>query len=541
MPVDPAESGQFKLVEDYRLRRGVHSVRDHPIESRIERSPTPDHGIWSQQPSDGSPAANRRDSTPPMHSSRVNTSSIRCAAAQQPCSSAVAQYNYLMHTQIRQTWDLTRRATRTTANLLNREYFGFVEGHSYLTRSQLEELRHLATEPDPRLAQKTERQVAQLASREHAVSFASARMALYATLQARGIGHGDEVIVTAFTCAVVCTAVRRTGASIVYCDIDAETLGTSPDALTKSITPATQAIIAQHSFGIPCDIRAIRAIANNHGIFLIEDCALTVGSTVDGSPVGSFGDAAVFSTDHSKPLNSLIGGFTCTDDADLASSIRATQDSSEDLAPAQQSALLSRVLLEARFACPEGNSRLVMHDFASNVLSRIRPSTPPFLGADATPDSPAPYPYPARLPTFLAYLVSQELVRWPETAVRRRDAHAAIDSAMRELVPEARLPTAMTSARNAIIPHRYVFSITNGAELRDRLAAFIAVDWTWFLEPIVATPAPLSSFGYRASSCPRAEALGRDMINIPLPQCVASCEQLLAHLHRTLEVRADRR
>jgi perosamine synthetase len=438
------------------------------------------------------------------------------------------------------TRNLARRTGRLTANLRNHEYFGFVDGHTYLSSSQLEELQHLALEPDPQLVVKAECQLAQLATRGHAAAFASARMALYATLRALGIGPGDEVIVTAFTCAVVCTAVRRTGARIVYCDIDAETFGTSPDAAMRIITPATKAIVAQHSFGIPCDIKALRSVADTHGITLIEDCALAVGSTVDGAPVGSYGDAAIFSTDHSKPLNSLIGGFACTDNADLALAISALQGSSEELAPEHQRALLSRVLLETRLARPEGNSQLAMRDFISDVRSHIHASTVPFLLADATPDSNTPYPYPARLPAFLAYLVLQELARWPETAARRRVSHAAVDTAMREIVPEARLPSAVTSAHNMIIPHRYALSVANGAKLREQLAPFIAVDWTWFLEPIVATPAPLSSFGYQASSCPTAETLGRDMINIPLPLSAGSCEILVAHLHRALAIRADR-
>ena len=435
---------------------------------------------------------------------------------------------------------IARHAGRLTANLRNHEYFGFVDGHTYLSSSQLEELQHLALEPDPQLVVKAERQVGQLANRGHAAAFASARMALYATLRSLGIGPGDEVIVTAFTCEVVCTAVRRTGARIVYCDIDAETFGTSPDAAMRIITPATKAIVAQHSFGIPCDIKSLRSVTNTHGIALIEDCALAVGSTVDGAPVGSYGDAAIFSTDHSKPLNSLIGGFACTDNAGLAMAISALQGSSEELAPEHQRALLSRVLLETRLARPEGNSRLAMHDFISDLRPHIHASTVPFLLADATPDSHTPYPYPARLPTFLAYLVLQELARWPETAARRRHSYAAVDTAIRELVPEACLPWAVRSARKTIIPHRYVLSVTNGARLRERLAPFIAVDWMWFLEPIIATSAPLSSFGYQASSCPIAETLGSGMINIPLPLSAGSCELLVAHLHRALAVRPDR-
>ena len=137
-------------------------------------------------------------------------------------------------------------------------------------------------------------------------------MGFFALMQIRGIGKGDEVILQGHTCSVMPNAVWRTGATPIYADIDSNTFGSSAIEIDKVITPQTKMIVAQHSFGIPCDIEPIVDLARSKGIFLLEDCAITLGSKLKGIQVGNFGDAALFSIDHSKPLNAFTGGLIYT-------------------------------------------------------------------------------------------------------------------------------------------------------------------------------------------------------------------------------------
>ncbi|MBI4936664.1 MAG: DegT/DnrJ/EryC1/StrS family aminotransferase, partial [Nitrosomonadales bacterium] len=150
-----------------------------------------------------------------------------------------------------------------------------------------------------------------------ACSFASGRMAFYAFMKALGIGKGDEVILTAFTCSVMPNAVMKLGARPIYADMDRNTFGSSSSAIQNAITSRTRLIVAQHSFGIPCDIDLIVNLAKERGIFVVEDCAITLDSSLKGIKVGNWGDAAIFSTDHSKPLNTVIGGMLYTQNPEI--------------------------------------------------------------------------------------------------------------------------------------------------------------------------------------------------------------------------------
>ncbi|MFN6946977.1 MAG: DegT/DnrJ/EryC1/StrS family aminotransferase, partial [Cytophagaceae bacterium] len=115
------------------------------------------------------------------------------------------------------------------------------------------------------------------------------------------ISQGDEVILPGFTCIVVPNAIIYLGAKPVYVDINSETFNIDPQLIEENITEKTKAIIAQHTFGIPADMDKILHIANKHNLFVIEDSCHALGSKYKGKYVGSFGDAAFFSSQWSKP------------------------------------------------------------------------------------------------------------------------------------------------------------------------------------------------------------------------------------------------
>ena len=138
-------------------------------------------------------------------------------------------------------------------------------------------------------------------------SFNSGRTALYAILKSFTIGTGDEVIVQAFTCVAVPEVVMWAGAKPIYSDID-NSYNIDSSKLEKLITKKTKAVIVQHTFGVPARIKEIGKIAKKYNLVLIEDCAHSLGATVDGKLVGSFGDAAFFSFGRDKVISSVFGG-----------------------------------------------------------------------------------------------------------------------------------------------------------------------------------------------------------------------------------------
>ncbi len=130
---------------------------------------------------------------------------------------------------------------------------------------------------------------------KHAIALANGSLALELALVAGDIGEGDEVITTARTFMASASSVVMRGAKPVVVDVDLHSQNLSPEAIEKSITPKTRAVIAVHHAGYPCDMDAIIEIAKRHNLFVIEDCAQAHGAVYKGKPVGSIGDVAAWS------------------------------------------------------------------------------------------------------------------------------------------------------------------------------------------------------------------------------------------------------
>jgi dTDP-4-amino-4,6-dideoxygalactose transaminase len=138
--------------------------------------------------------------------------------------------------------------------------------------------------------------------------FFKGRVALYAILKAMGIKRGDEIILPGFTCVVVPTIIYL-GAKPVYVDIDPLTYNIDPDKIEEKITDKTKVILVQHTFGIPADMGRIAEFAKKYNLYVIEDSCHALGSRYKGREVGSFGDAAFFSSQWSKPVTTGLGGW----------------------------------------------------------------------------------------------------------------------------------------------------------------------------------------------------------------------------------------
>ncbi|MGB3328875.1 MAG: DegT/DnrJ/EryC1/StrS family aminotransferase [Thermomicrobiales bacterium] len=152
----------------------------------------------------------------------------------------------------------------------------------------------------------------------HGVAVMNGSVSLILALRAMGIGSGDEVIVPAYTFLATATAVLEVNALPIFVDIDAETWCIDPDAVEAAITPRTKAIIPVHLGGHPADMERLCAIAERHGLRVIEDAAHAHGAIWDGRPVGSWGDVGSFSMQASKNMTGGEGGILTTSDDTLA-------------------------------------------------------------------------------------------------------------------------------------------------------------------------------------------------------------------------------
>ncbi len=156
--------------------------------------------------------------------------------------------------------------------------------------------------------------------RGRSIALANGSLALELALRAWGIGEGDEVVVTPRTFVASASCVRLVGATPVFADVDPDSGNITAETIAAVLTPRTKAVIPVHLAGWPADMPAICALAAEHDLKVLEDCAQAHGAEIDGRPVGTFGDAAAFSFCQDKIISTGgEGGLTSfVDDADFA-------------------------------------------------------------------------------------------------------------------------------------------------------------------------------------------------------------------------------
>lgn len=142
-------------------------------------------------------------------------------------------------------------------------------------------------------------------------------------LDAMDLNEGDGVILPAYTFKGVVEMIRGKGLVPQLVDIEFDSLNMNPDLIEETVGPRTRAIVATHMFGLPCHLGRIREAAARHGLRVIEDCAHAAGADYEGRKAGAWGDAAFFSFELSKPLNTFGGGMVTTDDRNLYERVKA--------------------------------------------------------------------------------------------------------------------------------------------------------------------------------------------------------------------------
>lgn len=171
--------------------------------------------------------------------------------------------------------------------------------------------------------QQLEEEIAKHTGCRYAIGCASGSDALVLSLMALNIGTGDEVITTPFTFVATAGAIARVGARPVFVDINRDTYNVDPANLQTAITSRTKAIMPVHLFGLVAPMKEITAIAQSHGLAVIEDAAQAIDADYQGSRAGNLGDLGCFSFFPSKNLGGAgDGGMVTTNDPNLADRLR---------------------------------------------------------------------------------------------------------------------------------------------------------------------------------------------------------------------------
>jgi len=172
-----------------------------------------------------------------------------------------------------------------------------------------------------------EREFAAFAQAEYAVALANGTVALDLALKGLGIGEGDEVVVTPRTFLASVSSIVTAGAVPVFAEVDADSQNITPETVRKVITPKTRAIICVHLAGWPCDMDGFMALAEEFGLYVIEDCAQAHGARYKGRSVGALGHVGCWSFCQDKIMTTGgEGGMVTTNDKDLWSRMWSYKD-----------------------------------------------------------------------------------------------------------------------------------------------------------------------------------------------------------------------
>lgn len=168
------------------------------------------------------------------------------------------------------------------------------------------------------IVEEFERKFADYVGVRHAIAVVNGTAALKTLLWSLGVGEGDEVIVPCFTFFATASTVLMVGAKPVFADIELETYNLDPESVLERITPRTKAIIAVHLYGHPANMRALKEIAEDHKLVLVEDAAQAHGARTPEGNVGGLGDGAAFSFYATKNMTTGEGGMITTNRDDVA-------------------------------------------------------------------------------------------------------------------------------------------------------------------------------------------------------------------------------
>lgn len=354
----------------------------------------------------------------------------------------------------------------------------------------------------PALRQNLERAVGS----PNAALTSSGRGALYHALRAADIHAGDEVILQAFTCLAVPAAIAWTGATPVYADIAPQTFNMDPRQLESKITPRTQAIIIQHTFGIPAPINTIAAIARQYNLLLIEDIAHGLGGAYGSQPLGSFGDLTIASFGRDKTISSVFGGAVFSRRPEFAArylKTLATYPPPGNPWVVQQllHPLLVNAFLPLYFRGNIGKLLLVASQRAG-LLSLAVSKQEKTIGA-------RPSFVDHAFPPALIPLLNEQLKQLPAFTERRRAIAARY---LQELGGSDYMHDAAVSANWLRFPvwvanPRAVFAAAKRAHI---------LLGDWYTTPIAPATLEQSALTqYVPGSCPEAERAAQHVINVP--------------------------
>lgn len=337
----------------------------------------------------------------------------------------------------------------------------------------------------------------------YAITFVSARAALFVICKALGIGKGDEVIVQPFTCSVVIDAIQQSGATVVYADVTSSFV-LDPNNVAEKMTKRTKAVLVQHTFGIPAPLEEIGALAKKKKLFVIEDVAHTIGGEYKGRKLGLFGDVSFFSFGRDKAFSCVFGGIVIAQKREFGARIRHLQRTLSQpsfLWVVQQ--LLHPILFSVVLLLYDtmGLGKVLLVLFQKMRIVSLPVVKEELLG----------YLHPQsirKMPNQLAALALLQLERIDSFNKHRKEIASLYQKRL------GNLPITYPNDHDVAFL-RFPILVDNRDDVLLRLRKHRVYLGTWYAAVIDPKGTNLSRMNYRIGLCPKAEELASQVLNLP--------------------------
>ena len=355
---------------------------------------------------------------------------------------------------------------------------------------------------------KIERKFCEFMDCRWAIGFDSGRSGLYAILKCLEIEKDDEIILQAFTTVALPNVIMLCGAKPIYVDIEKNTYNINPEKIEEKITDRTKAIIVQHTFGNPAEMDRIMEIAKNHNLYLIEDCAHSLGSKHKGKKTGTFGDVAFFSFGRDKIISSVSGGMVITSNSELGKKIKEFKNKISY----PKKLLIMRQLLHPVITFISlrtyyfFNLGKIMMYLSSNaeIITKAYTKKEKKCGK--------PENFPAKMPNALAKIAFHQM-----KLVNKFNNHR-IDVAKlygERLIDDksVELPKISSVSKNVFL--WYTILIENKKALIRKAKKRGIILGDWFPQVIGPIEVDVAKAGYKKGECPVAEKVSSKCVNLP--------------------------
>lgn len=324
---------------------------------------------------------------------------------------------------------------------------------------------------------------------KHAIAVNSGTDALVIAMKALGIGEGDEVITTPFTFFATAETIAMVGATPVFCDVEEDTYNIDASKIEEKITPKTKAIMPVHIFGQPAEMDRIQAIADRHGLKVIEDACQAVGAAIGEKMIGSIGDLGCFSFFPTKNLGGFgDGGMITTDSDELNVICRAYREHGGAQNGAKARALLTGI--EDDLAGGKSGDALYNPYKYYNYLIA----------------------YNSRLDAIQARVLDIKLDRLEGFNRRRAEIAGKYNEAFRD-IPGIRIPVIRDGVKT--VWHQYAFRCENKDGMGEHLAAKGIGSAAFYPVPLHLQKA-FTDLGYKPGDLPAAEKITRQTVCLPI-------------------------